>query len=48
MNTKPGSGGAPIVDGSGNVVAVHYAVHTGTGEGFAVPAEGIRSLLNKP
>jgi hypothetical protein len=48
MNTKPGSGGAPIVDASGHVVAVHYAVHGETGEGFAVPAEGIRSLLNKP
>jgi len=45
---RPGNSGGPLVDGTGFVVGVVYAIERSTGHGLAVPVSGFRLVLEEP
>ena len=45
---QPGNSGSPLLDASGRVVGVVFALETGTGHGLAMPLATLRSFLAQP
>ncbi len=42
---RPGNSGSPVLDGSGRVVGVVFALDTASGHGLAMPLSSLRSFL---